>query len=97
MDLEEKIAWVLVPLSLVMMILDSRTDPIEASQPRKASRRGHGRAGFGDVDDAAVEVAVFAGDPLIDLIGDDVGDTAPVLPGRRIGKAGELLLGEDVP
>src|SRR5436305_11124287 len=56
-----------------------------------------GGAGFGDVDDAAVEIAVFAGDPLIDLVGDDVRDPAPVLPGRRVGKAGELLLGEYIP
>ena len=55
------------------------------------------RPGLGDVDDAAVEIAVFAGDPLIDLVGDDVRDTSPVLRGRGVGKAGQLLFGIDVP
>src|SRR6266849_838162 len=55
------------------------------------------RAGFGDVDDPRVEIAVFAGDALIHLIGDDMGDAAPVLPGRRVGKTGKLLLGEHIP
>ena len=52
---------------------------------------------FGDIDDAGVEIAVLAGDALIDLVGDDVRDAPPVLLRRRIGEAGELLLGEDVP
>src|SRR5260370_40233511 len=55
------------------------------------------RPGFGDIDDPRIEIAVLAGDPLVDLVGDDMGDAAPVLPGRRVGEAGELLLGEYVP
>ena len=50
-----------------------------------------------DVDDAGVEIAFFAGDPLIDLVGDDVSDAAPVLLGCRIAVPGQLLLGKDVP
>src|SRR5207248_7968783 len=56
-----------------------------------------GRAGLGDVDDARIEIAVLAGDALIDLVGDDVRDAPPVLPGRRVGEPGELLFGADIP
>ena len=55
------------------------------------------RAAFGDEDDAGVEVALFTGDPLIDRVGDHVGDAAPVL---RIGEellAHHLLATEGIP
>ena len=55
------------------------------------------RAGFVDEDDARVEIALLAGQPLIDRVGDDVGDAAPV---RRVGEellADQLLAGEGVP
>ena len=55
------------------------------------------RPAFGDIDDAGVEIAVLAGDALVDRIGDDVGDAAPVLLRRGVAQAGELLLGENVP
>src|SRR5262249_43430675 len=64
---------------------------------RKALLAALGRAGFGDVDDACVKIAVLAGDALVDLVGDDVRDPPPVLPRRRVGEAGELLLGADIP
>ena len=46
--------------------------------------------GLVDEDDVGVEVALLAGELLIDLIGDDVADTAPVLPARREALTGEL-------
>ena len=55
------------------------------------------RPGLVDEDDARVEIALLAGQPLIDGVGDDVGDAA------RIGLVGEelladqLLAGERVP
>src|SRR5260370_20533303 len=42
-------------------------------------------------------MAVLAGNPLVDLVGDDMRDAAPVLSRRGVGEAGELLLGEHVP
>ena len=54
-------------------------------------------AGFVDEDDARVEIALLAGQPLVDGVGDDVGD-APL-----IGVIGEellarhLLAGESIP
>ena len=52
---------------------------------------------FRYVDHARVEIAAFPGEPLVDLVGDPVGDHAPV--GRRGAVAGadQLLLGEDIP
>ena len=55
------------------------------------------RAALGDVDDARVEIAVLAGDALVDRVGDDVRDAPPVLRRRGVAQAGQLLLGEHVP
>ena len=55
------------------------------------------RAGFGDVDDAGVEIALLAGDALIDGVGDLVGDAAPGFGRGEEGEAGELLLDHHVP
>ena len=55
------------------------------------------RAGFVDEDDPGVEIALFAGQPLVDRVGDDVGDAARI---RLVGEellAGQLLAGERVP
>ncbi len=52
---------------------------------------------LGDIHDPGIEIPLFAGDPLIDLVGDDVRNTAPVLPRRRIAITGQLLLGKNVP
>ena len=49
------------------------------------------RAGLVDEDDAGVEVAHLAGEPLIDLVGDDVREAAIVV------RAGRGLLGVQVP
>ena len=46
------------------------------------------RAGFGDIDDAGVEIGVFAGQAGIDRVGDLVGDAAPVLGRGREAAAG---------
>ena len=56
-----------------------------------------GRAALGDVDDAGVEVAVFAGYALVYGVGDDVRDPPPVGGRRKISEAGELLFGEHIP
>ena len=44
------------------------------------------RPGLVDEDDAAVEIALLAGDPLVDGVRDDVGDAPPV-----VGRGGVLL------
>ena len=50
-----------------------------------------------DEDDAGVEIALLAGQPLVDRVGDDVGDAAPVgLAGEEL-LADELLAGKRVP
>ncbi len=54
-------------------------------------------AGLVDEDDAGVEIALLAGEPLIDGVGDDVGDAAPVLRLGEILLADQLLAGEHVP
>jgi hypothetical protein len=41
------------------------------------------RAAFGNEHDAGVEIALLAGDALIDRVGDHVGDAPPVF-GRRV-------------
>ena len=52
---------------------------------------------FVDEHDARVEIALLAGDPLIDRVGDDMADAPRVLgPGEEL-LAGELLAGEHVP
>ena len=55
------------------------------------------RAGLVDEDDAGVEIALLAGQPLVDRIGDDVRDAAPVVRRGEVLLAGELLAGEHVP
>src|SRR5262249_45638444 len=39
------------------------------------------RTGFVDEDDADVEIALLAGDPLVDGVGNDVGDASPITGG----------------
>ena len=48
------------------------------------------RAGLVDEDDARVEIALLAGQPLVDRVGDDVGDAA------RVGLVGEELLADQL-
>jgi hypothetical protein len=48
------------------------------------------RPGLVDEHDAAVEIALLAGKPLIDRVGDDVGDTPPIVRRREILLPGEL-------
>ena len=59
------------------------------------------RLSFGPVSSTkttcGVEVALLAGQPLVDRIGDDVGDPPPVVRAGEELLAGELLAGEDVP
>ena len=55
------------------------------------------RAALGDEDDAGVEIALLAGQPLVDRVGDDVGDAAPVLAVGEELLADQLLAGERVP
>src|SRR5208282_6515431 len=56
-----------------------------------------GRSGLVDEYDAGVEIALFAGEPLVNGIRDDVGDAAPIVGRREILLAGELLAREHVP
>ncbi len=54
-------------------------------------------SGLVDEHDARIEIALLAGEPLVDRVGDEVGDAAPVVGlGEELG-AGELLAGEHVP
>src|SRR5262249_54766783 len=50
-----------------------------------------------DEDDAAVEIAFLAGDPLVDGVRDDVGDPPPIVGGGVVLLAAQLLAGEHVP
>ena len=55
------------------------------------------RPGFVDEHDAGVEITLFAGEPFVDGVRDDVGDAAPIVGRGEILLAGELLAGEHVP
>ena len=55
------------------------------------------RAGRGDVDDARVEIALLAEQPLVDHVGDDVGDAPPVGLAGGVGGALDLGLRQHVP
>ncbi len=55
------------------------------------------RPALRDVDDAGVEIAVLAGDALVDLVGDLVRDAAPIVGGGGVLEAGHLLAAEHVP
>ncbi len=63
-------------------------------QPLDAPLR---RSALVDEHDAAVEIALFAGQALVDLVRDDVRDAPPVFGRGEILLAGELLAGDDVP
>ncbi len=55
------------------------------------------RARLVDEHDARVEVAQLAGELLVDLVGDDVTDAAPILRAGGEALTGELPAGGDVP
>ena len=55
------------------------------------------RSGFRDEHHPRVEIHIFAGDPLIDGISDDMGDPPPILGHGEIAEAHHLLLGENIP
>ncbi len=55
------------------------------------------RAAFIDEHDAAVEIALLAGEALVDRIRDDVRDAPPVVLRREILLSGELLRRKHVP
>ncbi len=57
---------------------------------------GAARAAFGHVGDAGIEVALLAGHALVDRVGDDVGETPPVVGLAGEGQPGGLLAGDDV-
>ena len=46
------------------------------------------RPGLVDEHDAGVEIALLAGEPLVDRVGNDVGDAPPI-----VGRGGVLLAG----
>ena len=54
-------------------------------------------AALGHEHHAGVEIALLAGQPLVDGVGDLVGDAAPVLGAGGELQAQQLLLGEHVP
>ena len=74
------------PVVLAVLVHDA--EPLDTPRLRPA---------LGDVDHAGVEVAVLAGQALVDRVGDDVRDAPPVGRRREVGEAGQLLFGEDVP
>ena len=55
------------------------------------------RTRFTDIDNPGVEITAFSGNPLIDRIGNDMGDTTPVPRLRCIGLTNHLLTGKDIP
>jgi len=55
------------------------------------------RTGLRDVNDAGIEIAIFAGDPLVDGVGDDVGNLSPVVLHGDVREAHHLLLRKYVP
>ena len=55
------------------------------------------RTGFVDEHDAAVEIALLAGKPLVDRVRDHVRDAAPVVGRGLIALAVEMAAGEHVP
>ena len=55
------------------------------------------RPGLVDERDARVEIALLAGEPLVDRVRNDVSDAAPVVRRREILLAGELIAGEHIP
>ena len=55
------------------------------------------RAGGRDIDDAGVEIALFAQQPLVDHVGHDVRDAPPVALRGGVGGALDLGLRQDVP
>ncbi|OIQ72070.1 hypothetical protein GALL_463070 [mine drainage metagenome] len=55
------------------------------------------RAGFVDEHDTAIEISLFPGQTLIDLVGNDMRDPSPVFRRGEILLAGQLLAGGDVP
>ena len=59
--------------------------------------RSVGRPALGDVDDAGVEIARLAGDPLVDRVGDLVRDAPPVVGSGGEAQAAHLGAGEHVP
>ena len=63
---------------------------------RRLTRRSFG-AGLVDEHDARVEIALLAGQALVDLVRHDVRDAAPVVRRGEILLAGELLAGDHVP
>ena len=55
-------------------------------------------AGLVDEHDVAVEIALFAGDALVDRVGNDVGEAAPIFRRRHILPAvSKLLAAENIP
>src|SRR5207248_2958051 len=55
------------------------------------------RAGLRDIGDAGVEVALLAGDALVDRVGDDVRQPPPVAGLAGEGEPGGLRALDDVP
>ena len=62
---------------------------------RKALHAFVQRTALGDIDDARIEIAVLAGDALVDRVRDDMRDTAPVGAHGRIDLPSHLLLAEN--
>src|SRR3546814_7554470 len=55
-----------------------------------------GRTALGDIDDAGVEITVLAGDALVDGVGDQMRQPAPVVRRGEQRQAGHLLLGGEI-
>ncbi len=55
------------------------------------------RTALGDVDHPGIEITVLSRDALVDRVRDDMRDAPPVLRGRGVGKARELLARDHVP
>ena len=56
-----------------------------------------GRAGFGNINHTCVEIALFAGEALVDFVRHQVADAAPVAAVRVVFLARDLLFAERVP
>jgi hypothetical protein len=113
LDVEKKDARIALPVGHVGDLLRRRIEARRQHQVVAAGEIAHAgavlvhdgeplhppilRAGLVDEHDAAVEIALLAGERLVDRVGDDVRDAPPVVGRGEILLAVELLAREHVP
>ena len=73
---------------MILAILIHNRQPLD---PRRAWTR------FRNIDNAGIKIAIFPRDTLVNRVGDDVGNTPPVLWRGFIGQPRHLALAENIP